>query len=114
MREFFHFMRELTQTVMRERVREAMGEMTVVTSEKMTEAVERVDDLLRIDPSDRRHLFYEQMKDFFFALREIQPDEIDDATLDLLIERADQLMEVVFAVQRRRKQREKRAQNLLI
>lgn len=101
-----HIRTRSSQTVLRERVREALGELTVVTSEKMTEAVERVDDLLRIDPSDRRHLFYEQMKDFFFALRDIQPEEIDDATLDLLVERADELMEVVFAVQRKRKQKE--------
>lgn len=101
-----------SQTVLRERVREALGELTVISSEKMIEAVERVDDLLRVDPGDRRHLFYEQMKDFFFALREIQPEEIDDATLDLLVERADELMEVVFAVQRKRKQ--KPAQRLLM
>lgn len=96
-----------SQTALREKVREALGELTLVTSEKMTEAVERVDDLLRVDPSDRRHLFYEQMKDFFFALRDIQPDEIDDATLDTLVERADGLMEVIHAIQWRRKQKEK-------
>jgi hypothetical protein len=92
-----------SQTALREKVREALGELTIVTSEKMTAAVERVDDLLRVDPGDRRHLFYEQMKDFFFALREIQPEEIDDSALDLLVERADALMEVVFAIRRRRK-----------
>jgi len=52
------------------------------------------------------------MKDFFSALRDIQPDEIDDATLDLLIERADVLRKVVFAVQRKRKQKEKPVQRL--
>jgi hypothetical protein len=96
-----------SQTALREKVRESLGELTLVTSEKMTEAVERVDDLLRVDPSDRRHLLYEQMKDFFFALRDIQPDEIDDATLDTLVERADGLMEVIYAIQWRRKQKEK-------
>lgn len=93
-----------SQTALREKVREALGELTLVTSEKMTAAVERVDDLLRVDPGDRRHLFYEQMKDFFFALREIHPEEIDAPTLDLLVERADSLMEVVFAIRRRRSQ----------
>ncbi|MFN0085051.1 MAG: hypothetical protein ACKVX9_06665 [Blastocatellia bacterium] len=92
-----------SQSAMREKVREALGELTLVTSEKMTAAVERVDDLLRVDPGDRRHLFYEQMKDFFFALREIRPEEIDDPALDLLLARADALMEVVYAIQRRRK-----------
>lgn len=99
-----------SQTVLREKVREALGELTLVTSEKMAEAVQRVDDLLQVNPDDRRHLFYEQMKDFFFALRDIHPDEIDDATLDLLVRRADELMEVIHSIYRRRKQKEKSVQ----
>jgi regulator of sirC expression with transglutaminase-like and TPR domain len=82
--------------------------LTLVTTEKMTEAIQRVDDLLKVDPEDRRHLFYEQMKDFFFALRDIQPEEIDDPTLDLLTQRADELMEVIHSIQWKRKQREKK------
>lgn len=93
-----------SQNSLRARVRELLGELPAVTSEKMTEAVQMVDDLLRVNPEDNRHLFYEQMKDFFFALRDIQPDEIDDSTLDLLMQRADELMEVIHSIQRRRKQ----------
>jgi hypothetical protein len=93
-----------SQTALREKVREALGELTVVSSEKMSEAVQQVDDLLRIDPEDRRHLFYEQMKDFFFALREIRPEEIDDAMIDLMTRRADELMEVVHSIHLKRKQ----------
>jgi len=96
-----------SQTALREKVREALCELTLVSSEKMTEAVERVDDLLRVDPEDRRHLFYEQMKDFFFALRDIRPEEIDDAMIDLMTRRADELMEVIHSIQLRRKQKEK-------
>ncbi len=102
-----HVRSEGSQTALREKVREALGELTIVSSEKMTEAVERVDDLLRVDPEDRRHLFYEQMKDFFFALRDIRPEEIDDAMLDLMTRRADELMEVVHSIQLKRKQKEK-------
>jgi hypothetical protein len=93
-----------SQTALREKVREALGELTLVSSEKMTEAVQQVDDLLRIDPEDRRHLFYEQMKDFFFALREIRPEEIDNAMIDLMTRRADELMEVVHSIHLKRKQ----------
>ena len=92
---------------MREKVREALGELTLVSSEKMAEAIQKVDDLLRVDPEDRRHLFYEQMKDFFFALRDIRPEEIDDAMLDLMTRRADELMEVIYSIQLKRKQKEK-------
>jgi len=103
-----------SQTALREKIREALGELTLVTGAKMAEAVERVDELLEVNPGDRRHLFYEQMKDFFFALRDIQPHEIDDPTLDLLTRRADELMEVVYAIQRVRKQREKLPQKFIL
>jgi hypothetical protein len=92
-----------SQTALRKKVREARGELTLVSSEKMTAAVERVDDLLRVDASDRRHLFYEQMKDLFFALRDIRPEEIDEAMIELMTRRADELMEVVHAVRSRRR-----------
>lgn len=105
-----HIRAQGSQSALREKVREALGELTLVTSEKMTVAVQQVDELLEVNPNDRRHLFYEQMKDFFFALREIQPDEIDDATLDLLVRRADELMEVIHSIYRRRKQRGKSVQ----
>jgi hypothetical protein len=62
-----------SQTALREKVRESLGELTIMTGAKMTEAVARVDELLEVDPSDRRHLFYEVMKDCFFALRDISP-----------------------------------------
>lgn len=100
-----HARAQSSQTALREQVREVLGELTLVTSEKMTAAVARVDEMLEIDPADRRHLFYEQMKDLFFALRDIQPDEIDQATLDLLVRRADELMDIIFSVQRKRQQK---------
>ena len=96
-----------SQPSLRARVRELLGELPAVTSGKMSEAVQMVDDLLRVNPADNRHLFYEQMKDFFFALRDIRPEEIDDATLDLLTRRADELMEVIHSIHLRRRQREK-------
>jgi hypothetical protein len=100
--------------VLREKVHEALGEQTLVTTEKMTEAIQRIDDLLKVDPEDRRHFFYEQMKDFFFAMRDIEPEEIDDSTLDLLTQRADGLMEVIHSIQRKRRQREKKTPKFLI
>ena len=81
--------------------------MTILPCKKMAEAVERVDDLLRVDPEDRRRFFYEQMKDLFFAMRDVRSEEIDDAMLDLMTRRADELMEVVHSIQRKRKQKEK-------
>ena len=102
-----HLRMEGSQNSLRNRVSELLGDQSLMTSENMTAAVQEVDELLRVDPEDRRHLFYEQMKDFFFALRDVRPEEIDDGTLDLMTRRADELMEVVHSIQRKRKQKEK-------
>ncbi|MBA2681052.1 MAG: hypothetical protein H0U76_21980, partial [Ktedonobacteraceae bacterium] len=64
-----------SQNTMRTRVKELLGEVVEVTTEGMTAVVQKVDELLEIDPSDKRHLFYEEMKRLFFAMREIQPDD---------------------------------------
>jgi hypothetical protein len=100
-----HVRTEGSQTALREKVREALGELTLVSSETMAQAIQDVDDLLKVDPGDHRHLFYEQMKDLFFALRGIRPDEIDDARLELMMRRADELMEVIHSIQRKRKEK---------
>lgn len=109
-----HVRSRSSQTTLREKVREALGELTLVTSEKMTEAVQRIDNLLEVNPGDRRHLFYEALKDFFFALRDIHPDELDDETLDLMMRRTDELMEVIYSIQWKRKQKEKTLQRFQI
>ncbi|MBA3713332.1 MAG: hypothetical protein H0W76_12925 [Pyrinomonadaceae bacterium] len=44
----------------------------------MAEVVARVDDMLEIDPTDARHMFWEEMNRVFFAMREIEPDALDD------------------------------------
>ena len=37
---------------------------------------------MEIDPSDKRHIFDEQMKRLFFAMRKIELEDIDDAMLE--------------------------------
>src|SRR5215475_12693257 len=53
-----------SQTQLRRRVAELVGDETIMTSENMAAAVSQVDDLLTVEEDDRRHLFYEQMKEF--------------------------------------------------
>lgn len=68
----------------------------------MTAAVEKINELLRIDESDSRHLFYEQMKELFFALRDIQPEEVDDKTLEEVLNASSELMAVIYKIRQRR------------
>jgi len=92
-----------SQTLLRRRIAELLGTETLVTSENMAAAVHQVDELLTVDDDDRRHLFYEQMKECFFAMRDIRPEEIDDPTLVEILKASDQLMAVIYKIQSRRK-----------
>lgn len=93
-----------SQAQLRRRVAELVGDETIMTSENMAAAVSQVDDLLTVEDDDRRHLFYEQMKEFFYAMRDIQPEEIDDPTLEEILEASDQLMGVIHKIRLKRKQ----------
>jgi hypothetical protein len=42
------------------------------------------------------------MKEFFFAMREIKPDEVDDQTLEEILEASDQLMGVLYKIRLKR------------
>jgi hypothetical protein len=99
-----HLKMQGSQTQLRRRVAELLGDETIMTSANMTAAVSQIDDLLTVAEDDRRHLFYEQMKEFFFAIRDIQPEEVDDPTLKEFLEAADQLMAVIYKIRLRRKQ----------
>ncbi len=51
--------------------------------------VSMVDELLDVDPSDSRHMFWEEMKRLFFAMREIGPEDPDDETLEDFLKAMD-------------------------
>ena len=70
----------------------------------MSEAVHKVDDLLEVDPDDLRHLFFEEIRNLFYALKEIEPEEVTEANLERFSEAADQVFNVILAIHTRRKQ----------
>jgi hypothetical protein len=101
-----HIQTQGSQNSLRRRVGELLAPESAVTSGEMAAAVERVDDLLRVAEDDKRHLFYEQMKEFFFALRDIRPEDVDDASLGEILAASDQLMTVIQRLRSRRRRTE--------
>lgn len=97
-----------SQTRLRSRVKEVLGEINseALSSENMASVVARVDELLEIDPSDTRHLFWEEMKRIFYAMREIQIDDLDETTMDEFMRAMDQVSNVLFRIEKRRRERE--------
>ncbi len=96
-----------SQTRLRARVKELLGEAdsTAVSSEGMAAAVAKADELLEVDPSDVRHLFWEEMKRLFYAMKEVGPEDLDEETMDDFLAAADGLSNVLVRIERRPERR---------
>lgn len=97
-----------SQTKLRIKVKDLLGESKEpeITTKAMAEAVEVVDKLLEVDPTDSRHLFWEQMKEIFFAMRDIKPEDLDDETLEEFTAAMDQTSSVLHKIKKRKRDRE--------
>jgi hypothetical protein len=109
-----HLLARGSQNSLRARVKEILGEVVTVSSREMAGVLHKVDEMLETDPSDKRHLFYEEMKRFFYAMREIEPEDVDDESLDEFMAAADQLSNAIYKIELKRRQREKGARRLQV
>jgi hypothetical protein len=99
-----HLQTNASQNGLRARVQNVLGEdAAVVSTGTMAEAVHKVDELLEIDPDDTRHLFFEEIRNLFYALKEIEPEEVTEADLERFSAAADQVFNVLQAIRARRK-----------
>lgn len=103
-----------SQNRLRARVKEMLGESDsqAVSSENMSEVVMHVDELLEIDPSDARHLFWEEMKRIFYAMREIQIEDLDEEMMEQFMSAMDHVSNVLFRIDKRRRERERASKRL--
>ncbi|MGB9179685.1 MAG: hypothetical protein WCB68_10620 [Pyrinomonadaceae bacterium] len=105
-----------SQTRLRARVKELLGEKVEpeISSETMVAVVAKVDEMLEIDPSDTRHMFWEEMKRIFFAMREIEPDDLDEETMDEFLAAMDQVSNVLYRIEKRRQKRDEQRPKMVI
>lgn len=97
-----------SQPRLRARVGELLGEVPEITPGQMTAVVERVDELLEVDPSDTRHLFWEEIKRLFFAMRETEPVDFDEETMGDFLAAMDVVSNVLHRIEKRRRERHQR------
>lgn len=97
-----------SQNRLRSRIKELLGEgqRLEINAGNMAPVIERVDELLDIDPSDARHMFWEEMRRLFFAMREIQPEDLDDQILSDFMTAMDEVSNVLYRIELRRRKRE--------
>jgi hypothetical protein len=60
-----------------------LGESGIVSSETLAMGLEKAATLLEVDPEDLRHLLFETMKELFYALRGINPEDLDESDIDI-------------------------------
>ena len=100
-----HIKTQASQNSLRAKVKEILGETNIISSETLMANVEMVDKMLELDPTDKRHLFYEQIKNLVFAIRQIQPDDINDEFLAEFNIASDELFRVINSTKNRQKQK---------
>jgi hypothetical protein len=101
---------------LRARVKEILGEAKneEISSEAMATILAKADELLEIDPSDSRHVFWEEMKRIFFAMREIEPEDLNEEVMGQLMDAVDELSNALNRVEQLRARRLKKAGNLVV
>jgi hypothetical protein len=100
---------------LRERVKEALGEMSepsLVEIERV--AVEKADELLEADPLDSTHLFFEELRRISRALREIEPEDLTEEDVDSVMPVLDQLSTVLYQIEKRKERMNQQLKKLVI
>ena len=91
-----------SQTRLRARIKELLGEAReeAISSESMSSVVAKVDEMLEVDPADTRHLFWEEMKRLFFAMREVEQEDLDEAVMGEFLAAVDQVSNILDLLQK--------------
>jgi hypothetical protein len=96
-----HLQSRASQNQLCERVKEALGESGTVSSETLAIGMLKVDALLEVSPEDLRHLFFETMKELFYAIRSFEADDLTETDIDEFMTSADILSGTIHAIERR-------------
>ena len=101
-----HLLRQEPSSRLRERVKEALGELREPDPvETEMAAVGKADELLEADPLDSSHIFFEELRRIGRALREMKPEELTDDDVDELTPTVDQVSVALMQIERRRLRR---------
>ena len=98
-----HLLAQGSGTMLRQRVKEALGESREPgLTETEVMAVGKADELLEADPLDASHLFFEELRMISRALREIGPEEVTDDDLEEIMPAVDQITLTLQKIARRK------------
>ena len=94
-----------SQNQLRERVKELLGENAVVSTETLALSLLKSDALLEVNAEDIRHVFFETMKELFYAIRRFDSDDLNEEDIEEFMAAADILTNTIYAIKLRINQR---------
>src|SRR5947209_84252 len=108
-----HLVAQGSGTMLRQRVKEALGELCEPDpTETEVLAVGKADELLEADPLDASHLFFEELRMISRALREIGPAEVTDEDLSEIMPAVDQITLTLQKIARRKERAQAKRLNI--
>jgi hypothetical protein len=110
-----HLRAEGSGARLRERVKEALGELSEPsTVETEMVAVVKADELLEADPLDSTHLFFEELRRIGRALREIEPEQLTEEDVNAVMPVLDELSAMLYQIEKRKERQKQQMRKLLI
>lgn len=90
-----------------ERLRQRVAEILRVSAAQAAESVENSSDLdlEDFDPYDPTHLFWDQIKQLGFALRDIRREDVLDEEIDELLQASEPVMAILARIQKRKERK---------
>lgn len=88
---------------LRQRVKELLRPST--NEAVLSESAELELNLEDFDPYDPTHLFWDQIKQLGFALRDIRPEDVNDEEIDELLRVSEPVLTVLARIQRRKERK---------
>lgn len=90
-----HLITKGSQSSLRLRVKAALGELLVEEAKPAKSGQQKADELLKRNPYDARHLFYEEIQLLVDAMRRVEPDDLKGKTLDEFLRQIDKLLNML-------------------
>ena len=94
-----------SQNQLRARVQELFGENALVSTETLALSLIKSDALLEVNAEDIRHVFFETMKELFYAIRKFESDDLKEEDIEEFMAAADSLTNTIHAIKLRIAQR---------
>ena len=97
-----HLLTHGSQNQLRQRVQEMLGESALLSRETLALSVMKADALLEVDADAVKHIFFETIKDLFFAIRGLEPEDLEEEDIAEFMQAADALSNVIRAIHHRK------------